>query len=773
MKKLFSLIILALLPVVASAYGGQILPDACINGVYYKFSEDKAIVTYKLFDASYGILESGYAGDVVLPASVTYGGKTYSVTEIGRWAFQESDVTSVTIPESMTSIGEGAFSYCTGLTRITIPESVTNIGEGAFSFCAGLTSIVIPEGVTSIGNYTFRECTSLVSVTMGNGLTAIGSYAFNNCTALTSVDIPSSVTSIGEHAFWGCKNLAEVSVPGGVKNINYCAFNDCSGLTSLTIGDGVSVIGEAAFGGCSSLTSVVFPSSLTAIGSRAFMGCISLASIAVPESVTNIGMKAFENTAWFNKQPQGLVYVGRVAYKYKGDMPEGTQIEIKDGTTQIAGEAFYECAGLTSITLPGSVSDIGPHAFYHCTKLNDICLPDNLNSIGEFSFSSCSSLTSVIIPESVTSIGAYAFKKCGGLTSVTISGDVESIGEEVFYRCDNLVSVKFEGSVSSIGNKAFYACSSLSDIILPEGLTSLGHGAFSQCSSLKTVSIPQSVKSIGSGVFYQCKGLTDVTCYAENVPATEKDAFKDSTIGSATLYVPEGSVEKYRSSSPWSGFGSIVALTPMPMKDITFTKDQMATIILPTAPDASKGKYYRLDRCEGNQIIFEQELQPQARVPYIIVPSEDFTIEVKAKDLEGLSQNVVSIDGISFIGSYSDEEFECPEGFYIDIIDTTPDCGFFSSAEMERETVLIGALRAYLKLEWAIVPWDDPIDHGGAKVPKEKMGIVLMDEGTSIRTLSNSLFKEEDIYDLSGRKIVNGQLQRGIYIVNGKKVLMK
>ena len=163
----------------------------------------------------------------------------------------------------------------------------------------------------------------------------------------------------------------------------------------------------------------------------------------------------------------------------------------------------------------------------------------------------------------------------------------------------------------------------------------------------------------------------------------------------------------------------------------------MATIILPTSPDASKGKYYRLDRCEGNDIIFEQELQPRAHVPYIIVPSEDFSIDPSALDLEGLSNDTVSVEGVSFIGTYIGEVLPSLGGdgggsiYYYDIIDTTPDCRVLDKP-------VVGALRAWLQ-----VTWDDPIDHGGAKVPGEKKQIVLKDNGTGIEGNEELRMKNE------------------------------
>ena len=203
---------------------------------------------------------------------------------------------------------------------------------------------------------------------------------------------------------------------------------------------------------------------------------------------------------------------------------------------------------------------------------------------------------------------------------------------------------------------------------------------------------------------------------------------------------------------------------PVASEPVTFTAGQMATIVLPTEPDASKGKYYRLDRVEGNEIIFEQELHPQAHVPYIIVPSEDFSIELSTLELAGLRSDTVSIEGISFIGSFVREVIEEKEGFYINIIDRTPDCSF------ENDKQMIGTLRAYL-----LVTWDDPYNHGGTKVPAEKMQIVLHDHGTGIASIQNSKFKNQNgdaaIYDLSGRRIVNGKSLRGIYIKDRRKQL--
>ena len=217
-----------------------------------------------------------------------------SVTSIGERAFSYcTSLVSITIPNSVTSIGEGAFDGCESLTSVTIPNSVTSIGEGAFNCCESLASVVIPNSVTSIGNSAFNGCTSLASVVIPNSVTSIGNSAFNGCTSLTSVTIPNSVTSIGEGAFADCKSLASVTIPNSVTSIGHSAFQYCRSLASVTIPNSVTSIGGWAFCDCTSLASVTIPNSVTSIGAHTFYYCTSLASVTIPNSVTSIGDCAF------------------------------------------------------------------------------------------------------------------------------------------------------------------------------------------------------------------------------------------------------------------------------------------------------------------------------------------------------------------------------------------------------------------------------------------------------------------------------------------------
>ena len=261
-------------------------------------------------------------------------------------------------------------------TDITLPDDYNGesyeIAEDAFSNCTNITNITIPNNVTSIGGSAFHSCTSLTNVTIGNGVTTIGEAAFNNCTGLTSITIPNSVTTIGDYAFQYCSGLTSITIPNSVTTIGNSAFYGCSGLTNVTIGNGVTTIGEAAFADCSNLTSIEIPNNVTKIGVAAFANCSSLANIEIPNSVTKIGVVAFSSTAWLENQPDGAVYAGKVFLEYKGAIPNNTTFTIKDGTLGIAEAAFLGDINLTSITIPNSIISIGGGAFYNCSGLAEI-----------------------------------------------------------------------------------------------------------------------------------------------------------------------------------------------------------------------------------------------------------------------------------------------------------------------------------------------------------------------------------------------------------------
>ncbi|MBQ8060217.1 MAG: leucine-rich repeat protein, partial [Prevotella sp.] len=480
-----------------------------------------------------------------------------------------SGLTSVTIPNSVTSIGSWAFYNCSGLTSVTIPNSVTSIGDRAFYNCSGLTSVTIPNSVTSIGSWAFYNCSGLTSVTIPNSVTSIGSWAFSGCSGLTSVTIPNSVTSINSYAFYGCSGQTSVTIPESVTSIGDGVFSSCSGLTEIKVADGnnvydsrnncnaiintssntliagckntiipnsVTSIGSNAFDGCSGLTSVTIPNSVTSIGSAAFYGCSGLASVTIPNSVTSIVGSAFSSCSGLKSAtiPNSVTSIGDNAFKGCSRL---TSVTIPNSVTSIGSSAFEGCRSLTSVTIPNSVTSIGSYAFYDCSGLTSITwnaknypaissyssspfydirtqikkfiIGDDVTSIPSYMCYEMSNLKSVIIPNSVTSIGAEAFNKCRGLTSVTIPNSVTSIGAEAFIGCSGLTSVTIPNSVTTISSSAFDGCRGLKSVTIPNSVTSIGSSAFYNCSGLTSVTIGNSVTSIGSSAFYRC-GLAEI-----------------------------------------------------------------------------------------------------------------------------------------------------------------------------------------------------------------------------------------------------------------------
>ena len=317
------------------------------------------------------------------------------------------------------------YSYRTSIKMVVVESGVKSIGSDAFYYCTRLTSVTIPDSVTSIGNYAFYRCTSLTSVTIPDSVTTIGFAAFSYCTSLISLTIPDSVKNIGNYAFRSCTSITSINIPDSITSIGDSVFEDCTSLTSINIHDGVASIGD-----------------------KAFYGCTSLTSITIPDSVSSIGEYTFALTAYYNNSSNwenDVIYIGNHLIKSKTSINGG--YILKNGTKVIANAAFIDCASLTSITIPDSVTNIGDWAFAGCTSLTSITIPDNVTNINSWTFGGCKMLKAASIGKSVKEIGGSAFQDCINLKKITIPISMEYIAAYAFGSCSNLEHIYYQGTI--------------------------------------------------------------------------------------------------------------------------------------------------------------------------------------------------------------------------------------------------------------------------------------------------------------------------------------
>lgn len=576
--------------------------------------------------------DTALSGDVVVPA--TLGG--YPVVEIGANAFPCVDVTSISLPNTITSIGSAAFGNCKALTSIAIPEgvksiesytfgncsalanitipgSVTHIQDRAFNYCTGftrvnytgtleswlkicfndefsspfyyggdlyindekITDLTIPDSVTDIGNYSFCGCQSITSLTMTDNVTSIGKYAFYGCTNLASVTMSDNIMTIGASAFSHCTGLQTVSFPNYLQAINDYAFYCCTALESLDLPDTVETIGVMAFRNCSALKSLTFPPAVKSIGLSAFSECSSLESLEIPATV--------DNTTSFGRHMFSLctglknvkIYCNTLSEKCFAGCSNLTNITIEEGVTSICENAFNSCSGLTVITIPKTLTTVNIGAFSNCTaltrinygdtleswckikflnglanplsqggalyihdeKIIDLTIPNSVTNIDDYAFYGYTSLTSLTITENVARIGNNTFYGCTGLTSLTIPDNVSMIGKNAFDSCSGLTSISFPEKAIEIFEYAFSNCTSLTDITIPKGIKIIQNGTFCKCTGLKSITIPDSVTSIGESAFSNCTSLTDITI-PEGIKYIEKGAFYKCT-GLTDITLPQ------------------------------------------------------------------------------------------------------------------------------------------------------------------------------------------------------------------------------------------
>ena len=358
-----------------------------------------------------------------------------SVTSIGKNAFLHTDIynNEVNWENNVLYIDNCLIEAKEHLSEnYVIKENTQLIANYAFEKCFSLTSIIIPNSLTSIGDYAFYNCQSLSSITIGNSVTNIGEMAFSDCKLLTDITIPNSVTKIGDCAFSGCSALGSIEIPNNVTNIGHGLFSGCSSLANISIPNSVTKIGDNAFRECESITSITIPYSVKSIGRNAFSGCWSLSNTYYTGNVESWCDIKF-NDPWANPTHN--------SHKLYIDNQELYEVIVPNTVDSIRDFVFLNCSNLSSIIISDSIKSIGNSAFEGCTSITSIIIGNSVTNIGERAFWGCSSLANIIIPNSVKSIGERAFIVCSALTSITLGNSVTSIGKEAFSNCSLLETI--------------------------------------------------------------------------------------------------------------------------------------------------------------------------------------------------------------------------------------------------------------------------------------------------------------------------------------------
>lgn len=583
------------------------------------------------------IQNSAFAGctgltSIVIPESVTYigdgafAGCTNLESLTLPFAIRIRRLFSDVIPTALktvvitdgTTIPWQAFYNCKDLTGITLPDTITSIGEQAFEGCAGLESLTIPANVTSIGEYAFHGCAKLKKIVLPDAVTVIPDSAFSDCSGLAELPLSDAVTSIGDCAFAGCSGLTNVVISDTVTSIGRSAFARCTKLESITL----PFIGNVKdgrnhtqfryiFGTVPSALKTVVITGGTTIGNNAFADCASLTSISLPDTTTNIGDGAFSGcTSLTYNEYEGAYYLGNEKNPYivliKATRADITDCKIHKDTKAVYESAFQNCVNLTRIEVPEGVAFIGFKAFSGCTGLERITLPfvgkrtDGTSntyfgyifgatggwengkyvpsalkivvitggtSVDDSGFNGCNNLTKITLPATVTKIGGYAFRYCSSLKEIVLSESITSIGREAFSGCRSLERLSIPDSVTNIGTEAFKDCNKLEyteingayylgnnlnpDVVLmkiaDKTATSFRfqtttkcvyESAFAECTSLTEITISASVTYIGKQAFSRCNALTDIYYSGTETEwlAIEKADGWDADMGEYTVH---------------------------------------------------------------------------------------------------------------------------------------------------------------------------------------------------------------------------------------------
>ena len=479
------------------------------------------------------------------------------------------------------------------------------------------------------------------------------------------------------------------------------------------------------------------------------------------------------------------------------------KVIITDGVTNIGDCAFFECRNLTSVTVPNSVTSMGDCAFQNCSNLTSVEIPTSVTSIGRSAFAGCSSLTSITIPNSVTSIGNAAFQMCSSLTSITIPNSVTSVGEYTFSSCSNLISVTIPNSVTNIGDNAFINCEALTSVTIPNSVTSIGNEAFAYCSALTSVTIPNSVMSIGNFAFGSCKDLTSVIFSGSTPSEFGNDVFLNVN-ESIPVYVPANSGETYKNALAGYGFSNIKEFTSISLNDnsnaytrntqiddadVSYTRDfskYWEPLYIPFSLKYEDWKddfeiayinaihqYDTNDDGDIDKTVLEfvkiKSGSTYPNTPYIIRAKEKGKKTLSAKYVTLYESDVNQIkcsttaQEFIFTGNYKKVSTMDLMAYYTNKY--TMHLGDINYINL---TTGVGAYRWYMEIK----DRDSAYGINNNNTAKEISIKVVGEEATGIANIQH-LSPDTQIFDINGRKVSENSLKPGIYVKNGKKVIVR
>ncbi len=639
-----------------------------------------------------------------------FDGRIYEMSE------NIEEVENQEIFSSVTAEGLEMWFMVTDNEEYTVMTYSDGYGYPCVEIPDGQTSVTIPEKVT----YKGHEFT----------VTMIGESSFTGCTTLESVTIPSTVMMIGADAFSACENLTSITIPGSVTEIGEYAF-ESSGLTSVTIPGSVTTIGEAAFTECLDLTSAIIEEGVETIGEGAF-AYSGLTSVTIPSSVTEIGIYAFGeclSLASIKVDDDNEYYDSRdkcnaiILTSWDALLQGCKNTIIPDGVKIIADDAFFACVDLTSITIPSSVTRIGAYSFAE------------------------TGLTFITIPSSVTEIGDFAFEGCPSLASIKVDVD-----NECFDSRDNSNAI-----IETSGNVLVQGCKNTT---IPNSVTEIGYGAFTYCTSLTSITIPSSIVSIGHSAFIGCENLSLVVSLATTPPSLGNVAFE--TASDAVLHVPATAVSDYENSD-WSEYFPIISS----LTDITIGESGLATFSSASALDFTSVNGLKayivsvFDPTSSEITLTHLDKAPAGTG--LLLKGNQGTYQVPAINyVAGVANMLVPI--MEDITLYPTEN----EGFYTNFVLTRYEgrVGFFRFDTPQSYP----AGKAYLRMETSLVEAAGN-DGQGSGVAGFKLVFDDEEEATGIVELSAAKSGDGTIYNLSGQRV--NQADKGVYIMEGKKVLVK